>query len=395
MSKRKRVLYFMPVNPMNDRAGNITRCIQLLEYFERNSPYVETAFVSFDHWAPADKTSFEQKFPNIRLILIQHRENRGNYLKYFFRDKLSRLFLKKGLDQVTPFHLKQIRKQFSGNFDVTLISYVEWGRFVEAVPSKLTIIDTHDLITSQYLTRSGDRKSIGQVFQEELEILNCADEVWTYSIEEQYIFEQFLTNKVRLLPVSSSIRKKEKVENRIDHEILYVASDNGHNQRSIEWFIQEVLPLVNERFSLTVVGKICDKIEDNSRIEKVGVVDDLSDIYNTSKITICPMLSGTGIKIKVLESLGYGLPVVTNRRGVDGLVNKVSNGCLIADDPNQFAFYINKLLSDSQFYNQLQTQGAQFYESYYAPNNEIRILDECFLGKENIDIEESNLRDVK
>lgn len=95
MSKRKRVLYFMPVNPMNDRAGNITRCIQLLEYFERNNPYVETAFVSFDHWAPADKTSFEQKFPNIRLILIQHRENKGNYLKYFFRDKLSRLFLKK------------------------------------------------------------------------------------------------------------------------------------------------------------------------------------------------------------------------------------------------------------------------------------------------------------
>lgn len=393
MAKRKRVLYFMPVNPMNDRAGNITRCIQLLEYFERNSPYIETAFVSFDQWAQADITSFEQKFPNIRLILIQHRENKENYLKYFFRDKLSRLFLKKGLDQVTPFHLKQIKKQVSGNFDVTLISYVEWGRFIEAVASKHTIIDTHDLITSQYLTRSGDRKSIGQVFQEEVEILNRADEVWTYSIEEQYIFEQFLTNKVTLLPVSSSNPDNEVIKDRMAYEILYVASDNGHNQRSIEWFIQEVLPLINERFSLTVVGKICDKIQDNSRIEKLGVVDDLAEIYNASKITICPMLTGTGIKIKVLESLGYGLPVVTTRRGVDGLINKVSNGCLIAENAKQFAFYINRLLSDSQFYNQLHSEGIEFYNNHYTAKNEIKMLNACFLGIE--DIEGYDLKDMK
>jgi len=77
------------------------------------------------------------------------------------------------------------------------------------------------------------------------------------------------------------------------------------------------------------------------------------------------------------------------------LINKVSNGCLIAENAKQFAFYINKLLSDSQFYNQLHTQGLEFYKCYYAPNNEIKILDECFLRKENIDMEGFDFTDIK
>ncbi len=387
MIKRKKILYFIPVNPMSDKAGNITRCIQLLSYFENNNRYLQTDFVSFNNWTDDDVLRFEKEFPSIRLILIQHREKKENYIKYFFRDRLSRLFLGKGIDQVTPFNSKQFKKSINRNYDITLISYANWGNLNKIISSKYSIIDSHDFITSQYLTKFGKRNSIGEIFQEEIEILNNVDEVWTYSIEEQYIYEQFLNNKIRLLPVSSNFKAGSERRCETIHQILYVASDNAHNQRSIEWFIKEVLPLVSERFSLTVVGKICDKIKDNSRIEKLGLVDDLAEIYNACKITICPMLSGTGIKIKVLESLSYGLPVVTNRRGVDGLINKVSNGCVIAENAKQFAFYINKLLSDSQFYNQLHMQGLEFYESYYAPNNEIKILNECFLGKENTDIE--------
>lgn len=373
----------MPVNPMSGRAGNITRCLQLLKYFESNSNYLQTWFVSFDNWTKIDMAHFEQQFPNIKLILIQHREKKENYLKYLFNDKFLRLFLRKGIDQVTPFNSKQLKKNLKGIFDISLISYVDWGSFSQFIQSKYTIIDTHDFMTSQYVRRNGDRKVIGKVFQEEIEILNRVDEVWTYSIEEQYIFEQFLTNKISLLPISLNVHLESKMKlNRI-YEVLYVASDNDHNIKSISWFVQEVLPLIDKKFSMAVVGKICEKIQDNSRITKLGVVNDLAEVYNSSKITICPMLSGTGIKIKVLESLSFGIPVVTTRRGVDGLINKVSNGCLVAETAKQFAFYINKLLIDTQFYNRIKIQGVDFYNNNYALDNEIKILDDCFLRNRN------------
>lgn len=104
-----------------------------------------------------------------------------------------------------------------------------------------------------------------------------------------------------------------------------------------------VFPLLND-INIYVVGKICDFIDDMPNIIKLGMVDDLDSVYKSTKICICPMVTGTGVKIKVLESLSYGLPVVTTRRGVDGLVNKSQNGCIVSDEPLIFADNIKNYL---------------------------------------------------
>jgi len=62
------------------------------------------------------------------------------------------------------------------------------------------------------------------------------------------------------------------------------------------------------------------------------MVANLVEFYQNVSIVICPMFSGTGVKIKVLEALSYGIPVVTNQRGVDGLLNKSANGCLVTEN---------------------------------------------------------------
>ena len=84
------------------------------------------------------------------------------------------------------------------------------------------------------------------------------------------------------------------------------------------------------------------------------MVQDLEEFYTNARVAICPMLSGTGIKIKVLEALSYGLPVVTNRRGIDGLINKKNNGCIVCQDPKDFADNINQLIKDDVFYQNMK-----------------------------------------
>ena len=73
------------------------------------------------------------------------------------------------------------------------------------------------------------------------------------------------------------------------------------------------------------------------------------------------MLSGTGLKIKVVESLSYGIPVVCNERGVDGLLSKINNGCLVSNNPNEFASFIEKLLNDEKYYNKISGEGKNFF----------------------------------
>src|SRR3546814_6858906 len=81
---------------------------------------------------------------------------------------------------------------------------------------------------------------------------------------------------------------------------------------------------------------------------------------------MCPMLGGTGVKVKVVEALSYGLPVVCTRRGVDGLPNKSRNGCLVSDEASQFARNIISLLQDQTLYSEQSRLAAELFSSHFS-----------------------------
>src|SRR5690606_40083861 len=153
----------------------------------------------------------------------------------------------------------------------------------------------------------------------------------------------------KLVPISIAVPPLPS-DRAIHPDVLYGASDNAHNEKSMRWLVSEVLPLL-DNVAISVVGKICRLLPDHPSLRKLGIVDDLSAHYAGSRITVCPMESGTGIKIKVLESLVHSLPVVTTRRGGDGLYNKANNGSLVADNPAEFTSFIYRLLSESAIYH--------------------------------------------
>lgn len=373
---KKKVLYFMPDNPMSGKAGNTTRLNYMLSYFNENKD-LDVTFVSLRDWGmwkKEEETLFHEKFPNIQLYLLD-KKYKKHFLKYLFLYKIPYLFKKNSIDTTSYI----LRKEFSdivkkSAFEVVLISYATWGKLINEVPSSVyKIIDTHDFITAQ----SRHKRTIGKLFQDEISILKQYDNIWTYSVEEEYIFDQFTDKKVTLMPVSFPENMSERSD--FKYDILYVASDNPHNIKGIHWFLKEVLPLLNN-VKIHIIGKIGKAIaEDYPNVIKYGMVDDLQEFYNHAKIAICPMLSGTGVKIKVLEALSYGLPVVTNRRGVDGLINKKDNGCLVSQDPVEFSKAIHQLMNDDAFYEKIKMQGICYFKENHNSKIEKEILDSIFL----------------
>ena len=147
--------------------------------------------------------------------------------------------------------------------------------------------------------------------------------------------------------------------------MLYVASDNEHNKLAAKWFFERVYPLLQFSLKIVVIGKIVDHFSDFPNVEKIRYAEDLDVYYSNAKIALCPMLTGTGLKIKVIEAMSYGLPIVCNERGVDGLFNKTNNGCLVTNDEKQFATYIHKLINEDGFYK----INADFSKAYFLENN--------------------------
>jgi len=78
------------------------------------------------------------------------------------------------------------------------------------------------------------------------------------------------------------------------------------------------------------------------------------------------MLTGTGLKIKVVEALSYALPVVCNERGLDGLLNKTNNGCMVTNSETEFAAFIDQLLTDKKMYDKQSELAAEFFKQSFS-----------------------------
>ncbi len=237
-------------------------------------------------------------------------------------------------------------------------------------------MDTHDFFTSQYGTV--DTPHLGNLFTTEMRLLAKFDHIWAISVEEQFVFSQFLPSKsILTIPHGIQDRSQQRLpETSID--LFYVASDNPHNVESAHWFFKEVHPLLPENINITVVGKIQEQIGSYPNVTKIAYAENLDDFYRKSKVTLCPMLSGTGLKIKVVESLAFGIPVVCNERGVDGLSSKVNNGCLVTDDPKEFASYIIQLLDSDEFYNTHKRYAHEFFNATLEASIVFKKLDQFF-----------------
>ncbi|MFC7444501.1 glycosyltransferase [Mesoflavibacter profundi] len=370
-----KVLYFFPGNPLVRSQGNHVRAYTLLQYFKAKNITLDLVAETDKHFTEQDvETLKSEKLVNQVHFLPKHKKGG---LSYFLKVSIPKLFSK----IPKPFDRRQLNQQQAFNkvlqsntYDKIIVSYSCWIPLVLNNPylkGATTIVDTHDFLTSQFKSRKDFK--LGEFFEGEMKLLNSVDQVWAISVEEKYLFEQFIKTPVHLVPhlTTSKIQSTTKT---ID--VLYVASENEHNIAAARWFFNKVYPLLETNISITVVGKINKHVKDYPNVNKINYVEDLSATYNASKVVICPMLSGTGLKIKVVEALSFNLPVVCNTRGVDGLINKVDNGCLVTDNATKFASYLTQLLNDSSFYEANKQKANLFYEEFLSEKAVYSTLDQ-------------------
>ena len=127
------------------------------------------------------------------------------------------------------------------------------------------------------------------------------------------------------------------------------------NQEGLNWFTQKVLPAVLERkpqARLVIVGSeppprhSLPHLPDN--IELRGFVEDVREPLGRYAVFVCPILSGSGMRVKLLEAFAAGIPVVSTPLGAEGLAGKDGEICSLAADPAEFAQKIVELFEDPE-----------------------------------------------
>ncbi|MBB5397098.1 glycosyltransferase [Mucilaginibacter sp. AK015] len=389
----KRILYFFPDNVTEPDAGNKSRAMGLLKYFRYKNFSVD--FVSIKNEQAAlvnEHTESELLSAGLanKVYLLSRKPKGNSPVSYFLKYKLWDLFyylFTYPVNSAIPTYLtvalkrgfRQILK--TNSYDHIIISYVHSADLIgdrQLTGNANTIIDTHDFLTAQFKDKKGF--NLGATFADEISRLNTFDEVWAISPEEEFIFNQFCTAAVRWVPIMMDIAMPEAKEvNERKYDLVYVGNDNVHNITAIKWFFEKVYPLLPPNINICIIGKINAHIPNNYKIDPIPFAEDLAHYYNNSKIALCPMLSGTGVKVKVVEALAYGLPVVCTPRGIDGLPNKQNNGCLVSDDAAGFAGHIMALLNNQELYKAQSNYAKATFEGNFSSRATYQLLDKAFI----------------
>lgn len=151
------------------------------------------------------------------------------------------------------------------------------------------------------------------------------------------------------------------------------------NAQGLDWFCEKVWPLVRNRVTdatLTIAGPGLRRNPDGKLevpakwvmpgITTVGYVDRLEDVYRESIAMIAPIVGGSGVRMKLLESMRAGMPTVTTTDGAAGLNVEDGREMMIADDPIRFAESVVRLLSDRGLRERLRSSGYEYLEANHS-----------------------------
>ena len=132
----------------------------------------------------------------------------------------------------------------------------------------------------------------------------------------------------------------EKIPHRMIHASTF---DWIHNREALYWFLKEVFPAIKSHISnaeLVVLGKhIPERILNmkNQDILAKGFVPSIVPEYSAASFFIAPLFVGSGIRIKILEAMSLGLPVLASSIAAEGILATTDQGLIICDNAEDFA----------------------------------------------------------
>jgi GT2 family glycosyltransferase len=294
---------------------------------------------------------------------------------------------KRGIEIIYRPYFKKVGEYLishGSEFDAVVLSRCDFARKHIAdtrlyAPQSRIIFDTVDLhfvrtdreaqITSDPQTREKARQ------KEELEydLIDQADETWVVSSVEQKILREARPDKS--VEIVSTIAEIPGSKNpfALRRDWLFIGGfQHTPNIDAVLFFLRRIYPLVSEHLRDAKFYIIGDKAPPEivalatERIIVAGLQRDVRPFFDSVKLSVAPLRFGAGIKGKINQSMGFGVPVVATSLAVEGMPLTNRKDILVADEPEDFARALIELYESEELWNRLSENGIKKTRAMYS-----------------------------
>jgi len=260
-------------------------------------------------------------------------------------------------------------------FDIRMVlfNYIFQSKALELLPRHIRkVLLTHDRMADRH--KLFDLYGMQREFfyttpEEEGAALRRADELIAVQAGEAKFFHSVSNRPVHVLrqffPPRMDVTQKSLRLRRIG----YLGSNNLINFESIRSFAKLFRhhQITGRPLTLVIAGGVCDRIRDlaGDGIEIIGRVERPEDFYGSVDLVINPMMFGTGLKVKTVEALSFGVPIVSTRAGMSGITEATHpyHACESIEDLLQV---IDLLIRQPTALAELRQASRKLFSEYYA-----------------------------
>ncbi|MEZ4672485.1 MAG: glycosyltransferase family 4 protein [Anaerolineae bacterium] len=290
------------------------------------------------------------------------------------------------VDTYSPEMARQVVAALNGStVDVIMGLQIQTMRYLELAPQIPAILEEVETTTFRNAAEQSSGKA--QRFRSNLTLsklnnalagLHKRGVALTVVSQAEKDYLRFLSpsgERITVVPngVDTEANRPDPAIQPLPHTLIYTgAVTYDANYEAVEWFVKQVWPLVRARYPqarFTVTGgtgKVdVSKLAAQPGVTFSGYLPSVADSVRQSWAVLATLRTGGGTRLKILEAMALGIPVIATSKGAEGLTVKDGDNILIANTPQQVAAAVSRLFEDNALRAKLVSGGRALVEEQY------------------------------
>jgi glycosyltransferase involved in cell wall biosynthesis len=286
------------------------------------------------------------------------------------------------------------------DFDVVHADQTNMGQYALPFTRSRKVLDLHNALWMLY-KRLAETSPITDpkkfilmrdwplLKQYEGELCRQFDAVTAVTEEDRLLLQQAgAQNDITVIPIAIDTDEQAFITRRptVPHIVHVGTMYWPPNINGIHWFLEEIYPQIKSQVAdvrCTLIGSrppdsIIQRSQADRTLTVTGYVEDTLPFLEDSSMMIVPLQAGGGMRVKILNALSQGIPMVRTSVGCEGIKVQHEHDILIGDTPSEFAQACVRLLTDFDLNQQITRAGRQTAVQHYDYRQACRPLDQIY-----------------